>query len=85
VQLAGGEGLGVSLAPALSLVQRRPDVAVLPVSQPRFSRQVSVVTLVDGPRLAPLADFIAILRQSTEAGAAAAREGSVWEAAPGGG
>jgi DNA-binding transcriptional LysR family regulator len=61
-------GLGVSMAPALSLVQPRPDVAILPISQPRFSRQVSVVTLVDGPRTAPLADFIAILRQSTEAG-----------------
>jgi DNA-binding transcriptional LysR family regulator len=73
-------GLGVSMAPALSLVQRRPDVAVLPISQPRFSRQVSVVTLVDSPRMAALADFIAILRQSSEAGHGAARE-----AAPGGG
>jgi DNA-binding transcriptional LysR family regulator len=61
-------GFGVSMAPALSLGQHRPDVAVRAVSQPSFTRQVSVLTLVDGARLAPLADFIAILSQVTGAG-----------------
>jgi DNA-binding transcriptional LysR family regulator len=60
-------GLGVSVAPALSLVPRRPEVVVRPISRPAFTRQVSVLTLVDGPRLAPLADFIATLRRTAEA------------------
>jgi len=57
-------GLGVSMAPALSLVPRRPDVAVRPISQPLFTRQVSMLTLVDGPQTPPLADFIDILQQT---------------------
>ena len=60
-------GLGVSMAPALSLVPRRPDVVIRPISRPAFTRQVSALTLVDGPRMAPLADFIDILRQTAEA------------------
>jgi DNA-binding transcriptional LysR family regulator len=59
-------GLGVSMAPALSLVRHRPDVAIRPIS-PAFTRQVSVLTLVDGPWAAPLADFIDILRRTAEA------------------
>jgi DNA-binding transcriptional LysR family regulator len=59
-------GLGVSVAPALSLVPRRPDVVVRPISRPAFSRQVSALTLIDGSQTAPLADFMAILRQSAE-------------------
>jgi DNA-binding transcriptional LysR family regulator len=64
-------GLGVSMAPALSLARHRPDVAIRPIS-PAFTRQVSVLTLVDGPRAAPLADFIDILRQTAEAAPATA-------------
>jgi DNA-binding transcriptional LysR family regulator len=60
-------GLGVSMAPALSLVPRRHDVVIRPISQPLFTRQVSALTVVDAPRMAPLADFIAILHQTAEA------------------
>ncbi|HEY1824037.1 MAG TPA: LysR family transcriptional regulator [Trebonia sp.] len=56
--------LGVSMAPALSLVQHRPDIVIRPISRPVFTRQVSALALVDGPRTAPLADFIDILRQA---------------------
>jgi DNA-binding transcriptional LysR family regulator len=60
-------GLGVSVAPALSLVPGRPDVVVRPLSRPVFTRQVNVLTLVDSPRVTALADFIAILRQTAQA------------------
>jgi DNA-binding transcriptional LysR family regulator len=59
-------GLGVSMAPALSLVPHRLDVVIRPISRPAFTRQVNALTLVDGPRMAPLADFIDILRQTAE-------------------
>lgn len=69
-------GLGVSVAPALSLVPRRPDVVIRPISQPAFSRQVSALTLIDGPRTAPLADFIGTLRRTAGAPVALPGTGS---------
>lgn len=60
-------GLGVSLAPALSLAPLREDVVVRPVTQPLFTRHVSVLTLVDTAQAAPLADFIEILRRTAAA------------------
>jgi len=59
--------LGVSMAPALSLVQHRPDIVTRRISRPVFTRQVSALTLVDGQRIAPLAAFIDILRQTAAA------------------
>ncbi len=57
-------GMGVSLAPALSLHPRRGDVVTLPCREPAFTRRVTVLTLPEMSRTAPVADLLDALRES---------------------
>jgi DNA-binding transcriptional LysR family regulator len=59
-------GMGVSLAPALSLTPHRDDVVTLPLSEPTFTRRVTALTLPEVSRTAPVADFLDVLRESAE-------------------
>lgn len=59
-------GLGVSLAPRLSLSPHRPDVVVRPIVDPSFSRTVAVWALPDVARVAPVADLIEVLRDAAK-------------------
>ena len=54
-------GMGVSIAPALSLRPAREDVVTLPCREPTLTRRVTVLTLPEISRTAPVADFLAIL------------------------
>jgi DNA-binding transcriptional LysR family regulator len=56
-------GMGVSLAPALSLRPRRDDVVTLPCREPVLTRRVTVLTLPEVSRTAPVADFLDVLRE----------------------
>jgi DNA-binding transcriptional LysR family regulator len=56
-------GMGVSLAPALSLRPRRDDVVTLPCREPALTRSVTVLTLPEVSRTAPVADFLDVLRE----------------------
>lgn len=60
-------GMGVSMAPALSLRPARDDVAIRPLSDPTFTRRVTVVTLPHVERSVPVAEFLGALRDSAEA------------------
>lgn len=57
-------GMGVSLAPALSLTPHRDDVVTLPLGEPTFTRRVTALTLPEVSRTAPVADFLDVLRES---------------------
>jgi DNA-binding transcriptional LysR family regulator len=55
-------GVGVSLAPLLSLVPHRPDVVVRPTAAPLFARRVSAWALPEVAKSSPVADLIDVLR-----------------------
>jgi DNA-binding transcriptional LysR family regulator len=40
-------GVGLALAPHLSIIAQRPDVTVLPIHNPTFTRKIEAVTLSD--------------------------------------
>jgi DNA-binding transcriptional LysR family regulator len=61
-------GMGVSVAPALSLRPRRDDVVTLPCREPVFTRRVTVLTLPEVSRTAPVADFLDVLAGSVHIG-----------------
>jgi DNA-binding transcriptional LysR family regulator len=73
-------GLGVSLAPRLSLSSHRPDVVVLPVSEPPISRAVTVWTLPQLAEVSPVAELIDALR--TVATELTGPDAPRWSAAP---
>lgn len=54
-------GVGVAMAPRLSLIAQRPDVVIRPVHNPRFARRVQAVTLPGAshdPVAAPLVEVL---------------------------
>ena len=55
-------GMGIGLAPLLSLVPHRPDVVVLPITGPAFSRRISACTLPELMQPGPVADLVDALR-----------------------
>ncbi|MFI6347394.1 LysR family transcriptional regulator [Streptomyces sp. NPDC050560] len=56
-----GAGLGVALAPALSLSPHRDDVRVLRLTAPVFARRVTALTLSEPPTGTPVRDLLDIL------------------------
>jgi DNA-binding transcriptional LysR family regulator len=59
-------GMGVSVAPALSLTPHRDDVVTLRLGEPAFTRRVTALTLPEVSRAAPVADFLDVLAKSAE-------------------
>jgi molybdate transport repressor ModE-like protein len=57
-------GLGVSLAPALSLLPHREGIAVLRLARPAFSRRVTALTLTDPRPGTPVRDLLEILAET---------------------
>ncbi len=56
-------GVGVSMAPRLSLSPHRPDVVVRPTVAPAFARRITVWTLPAATRTSPVDDLIEVLHQ----------------------
>ena len=56
-------GVGVSMAPRLSLSPHRPDVVVRPTVAPAFVRRITVWTHPAATRTSPVDDLIEVLRQ----------------------
>jgi DNA-binding transcriptional LysR family regulator len=59
-------GMGVSLVPGLSLAPHRDDVVSRPLGTPAFCRRVNAMTLHDARGLAPVAEFLDVLRSSAD-------------------
>jgi DNA-binding transcriptional LysR family regulator len=57
-------GLGVSMAPRLSLYPHRSDVVVLPMAEPAISRAITVWTLPQMAEVSPVSDLIDALREA---------------------
>jgi DNA-binding transcriptional LysR family regulator len=57
-------GLGVSMAPRMSLSPHRADVVVLPLTEPAISRAVTVWTLPQTAEVSPVAELIEALREA---------------------
>jgi DNA-binding transcriptional LysR family regulator len=57
-------GLGVSMAPRLSLYPHRSDVVVLPLTEPAISRAITVWTLPQMAEVSPVSDLIDALREA---------------------
>jgi DNA-binding transcriptional LysR family regulator len=57
-------GMGVSLAPRLSLYPHRPDVVVRPIAEPSLTRAVTVWTLPSVADLSPVAELVDALREA---------------------
>lgn len=57
-------GMGVSLAPRLSLYPHRPDVCVRPMAEPSFARAITVWTLPQTAAASPVAELIEALREA---------------------
>lgn len=60
-------GMGVSLAPALSLSPHRDDVVTPALTDPTFTRRVTVLTLPEVSHTAPIADLLDVLRATAAA------------------
>lgn len=57
-------GMGVSLAPTLTLRPHRDDVVTVGLREPTFTRRVTALTLPDVGRTPPVADFLDVLSES---------------------
>jgi DNA-binding transcriptional LysR family regulator len=57
-------GLGVSMAPQLSLYPHRSDVVVRPMTEPAISRAITVWTLPQMAEVSPVSELIDALREA---------------------
>jgi DNA-binding transcriptional LysR family regulator len=57
-------GLGVSMAPRLSLYPHRTDVVVRPMTEPAISRAITVWTLPQMAEASPVCELIDALREA---------------------
>jgi DNA-binding transcriptional LysR family regulator len=59
-------GAGIGLVPRLSLVPRRPDIAVVQMAAPTFSRRIAVLAFPEAHRSTAVDDLIDVLRSTAD-------------------
>jgi len=60
-------GIGLGLAPRLSMMPRRPDVMAVPVAAPAFSRRIAALAVPGGNRPSIVDDLLDVLRTAADA------------------
>ena len=60
-------GIGLGLAPRLSLTPRRPDVVAIPVAAPSFSRRIAALAVPGSNRPSTVDDLLDVLRTTADA------------------
>ena len=59
-------GIGLGLAPRLSLTPRRPDVVPIPVAAPSFSRRIAALAVPGSNRPSTVDDLLDVLRTTAD-------------------
>jgi DNA-binding transcriptional LysR family regulator len=59
-------GIGLGLAPRLSLTPRRPDVVPIPVAAPSFSRRIAALAVPGNNRPSTVDDLLDVLRTTAD-------------------
>jgi DNA-binding transcriptional LysR family regulator len=67
IQALVAAGIGLGLAPRLSLAPRRRDIVAVPMAAPAFARRIAALAVPEGSRPSTVDDLLDVLRTTADA------------------